>query len=65
MYYAYVRVSTDHQNVENQRHEIATYTDKHQIVIDKWFDETVFHDAEHKPVGLIDTDAPPSSQIMA
>ena len=41
MYYAYVRVSTDHQNVENQRHEITAYADKHQIVIDKWFDETI------------------------
>ena len=41
MYYAYIRVSTDHQHVENQKHEILTYTQKHDIQIDKWLDETI------------------------
>lgn len=41
MYYAYIRVSTDHQHLENQKHEILTYAERHQIIIDKWFDETV------------------------
>ena len=41
MYYAYIRVSTDHQHVENQKHEILTYTQKHDIQIDKWVDETI------------------------
>lgn len=41
MYYAYIRVSTDHQHVENQKHEILTYTQKHDIQIDKWIDETI------------------------
>ena len=41
MYYAYIRVSTDHQNVENQKHEILTYSQKHNIQIDKWIDETI------------------------
>ena len=41
MYYAYIRVSTDHQHVENQKHEILTYTQKHNIQIDKWIDETI------------------------
>lgn len=41
MYYAYIRVSTDHQNVENQKHEILTYSQKHDIQIDKWIDETI------------------------
>ena len=41
MYYAYIRVSTDHQNVENQKHEILTYCQKHNIQIDKWIDETI------------------------
>ena len=41
MYYAYIRVSTDHQNVNNQKHEILTYCQKHNIQIDKWIDETV------------------------
>ena len=41
MYYAYIRVSTDHQHVENQKHEILTYTQKHDIQIDTWIDETI------------------------
>ena len=41
MYYAYIRVSTDHQNVENQQHEILTYTKNHQIQIDRWVSETI------------------------
>lgn len=41
MYYAYIRVSTDHQNIENQKHEILTYSQKHDIHIDKWIDETI------------------------
>lgn len=41
MYYAYIRVSTDHQNVENQQHEILTYTQNHNIKIDRWVSETI------------------------
>ena len=41
MYYAYIRVSTDHQNVENQQHEILTYTQNHHIQIDRWVSETI------------------------
>ena len=41
MYYAYIRVSTDHQNVENQQHEILTYTQNHNIQIDRWVSETI------------------------
>ena len=41
MYYAYIRVSTDHQHVENQKHEINTFTQKQGIQISKWVDETI------------------------
>lgn len=41
MYYAYLRVSTDHQNVENQRHEINTFATKQNIQINKWIDEAI------------------------
>ena len=41
MYYAYIRVSTDHQNVENQQHEILVYTQNHNIQIDRWISETI------------------------
>ncbi len=41
MYYAYIRVSTDHQNVENQQHEILTYAHANHIKIDYWISETI------------------------
>jgi DNA invertase Pin-like site-specific DNA recombinase len=41
MYYAYIRVSTDHQNTQNQQHEILTYTQNHHIQIDRWVSETI------------------------
>lgn len=41
MYYAYIRVSTDHQHVENQKHEINTFAQKQGIQISKWVDETI------------------------
>jgi len=41
MIYAYIRVSTDKQNIENQRYEILKYADTKKITIDKWVEETV------------------------
>lgn len=41
MIYAYIRVSTDKQSVENQRFEILKYADAKKIMIDKWVEETV------------------------
>ncbi len=41
MIYAYIRVSTDKQSVENQRFEILKYADAQKITIDKWVEETV------------------------
>ena len=41
MIYAYIRVSTNKQSVENQRFEILKYADVHKITIDKWVEETV------------------------
>lgn len=41
MIYAYIRVSTDKQSVENQRFEILKYADAHKLVIDQWVEETV------------------------
>ena len=40
MIYAYIRVSTDKQTVENQRFEIMTFACKREIKIDKWISET-------------------------
>lgn len=37
----YVRVSTNKQDVENQKFEIIKYADSNGLVIDQWFEETV------------------------
>lgn len=41
MIYAYIRVSSDKQSVENQRFEILKYTDEQKLQIDTWIEETV------------------------
>ena len=41
MIYAYIRVSTDKQTVENQRFEIDNFCQTRQIKIDKYIEETV------------------------
>ncbi len=39
MIYGYIRVSTEQQNVENQRHEIENYCTQKHLKINKWIDE--------------------------
>lgn len=41
MNYAYIRVSTEKQTVENQRQEIERFASEKNIIIDKWIKETV------------------------
>ena len=41
MIYGYCRISTNHQQVDNQKHEIKTFADKTNIKIDKWIEETI------------------------
>jgi DNA invertase Pin-like site-specific DNA recombinase len=41
MNYAYIRVSTDKQTVENQRFEIDRFCIRENVQIDKWIDETI------------------------
>lgn len=41
MTYGYIRISTDHQNVENQRFEINQFCKANSLFVDKWIDETV------------------------
>lgn len=41
MVYAYIRVSTDKQTVENQRFEIQKFAMEKHLIIDKWVSETV------------------------
>ena len=41
MIYAYIRVSTEKQTIENQRYEILQFAKAKNLIIDKWFEETV------------------------
>ena len=41
MIYAYIRVSTDKQSIENQRFEILKFADQKKIKIDTWIEETI------------------------
>ena len=40
MNYAYIRVSTERQTVENQRFEITNFASSKDIQINKWIKET-------------------------
>lgn len=48
MVYGYIRVSTDHQNVENQRFEILDFCKKQAIFVDSWIEEIVSGSVEPK-----------------
>lgn len=41
MVYAYIRVSTDKQDCDNQKFEIERYCKYNKITIDKWIEETI------------------------
>lgn len=41
MIFAYIRVSTDKQSIENQRFELLKYADSKKIQIDTWIEETI------------------------
>ena len=41
MNYAYIRVSTERQTVENQRFEITNFASSKDIQINKWIKETI------------------------
>ncbi len=41
MIYGYIRISTDHQSVENQRFEIKKFCLKNHLTINQWIEETI------------------------
>jgi len=41
MIYGYIRVSTDKQNVENQRFEIENYCKERGMIVNAWIEETI------------------------
>lgn len=41
MIYAYIRVSTSKQDIENQKYEIMQYCDERRLLVDEWVQESV------------------------
>jgi len=41
MTYGYIRVSTDRQNVDNQRFEIERFCSQNNVKIERWIEETI------------------------
>jgi DNA invertase Pin-like site-specific DNA recombinase len=41
MVYGYIRVSTDKQNIDNQRFEINRFCSKNNLKIEQWIEETI------------------------
>jgi DNA invertase Pin-like site-specific DNA recombinase len=41
MVYAYLRISTDKQTIENQKYEVLKFADKINVTIDEWVEETI------------------------
>ena len=41
MVYGYIRVSTDKQNVDNQKYEIERFCSKKEMAVDRWIEETI------------------------
>ena len=39
--YGYIRVSTEHQTVENQRFEIKNFCKRQELTVDGWIEETI------------------------
>jgi len=55
MVYAYIRVSTDKQTVENQRFEIEQFCARNNLRVDRWVDETISgtKDVEKRKLGKL------------
>lgn len=55
MIYGYIRVSTEHQNTENQRFEIEKFCEKQDLIIDSWIVEKISSttDLEKRKLGRL------------
>ena len=48
MIFAYIRISTDQQTVENQKYEILKFADQKKINVGKWIEETICGTKKYK-----------------
>ena len=55
MIYGYIRVSTDRQNVENQRFEISQFCARNSMRVGRWIEESVsgVKDVENRKLGFL------------
>ena len=55
MVYAYLRVSTDKQTIENQKFELENFAKEKKLVIEKWVSETASgtKDAKERKLGVL------------
>jgi len=67
MTYAYLRVSTDRQTIENQRFEVANYCKRNKIKIDKWITETISstRDLNDRKIGTLINEVKSGDTIIA
>lgn len=61
MLYAYIRVSTEKQTVENQRFEIQRFCASHQLEVNVWCEETVSGNAPPFETKTRKTPSPPQA----
>jgi len=67
MTYAYLRVSTDRQTIENQRFEMVNYCKRNKIKIDKWITETISstRDLKDRKIGTLINEVKSGDTIIA
>lgn len=67
MIYGYIRVSTDHQTVENQRFEIKNFITCKSLKIDRWIEETISGTTalEERKLGELLTKLKPKDILVA
>ena len=64
--YGYVRVSTDHQDSENQRFQLLKFANQKGLRIQKWVDETISSrkGIEHRRLGLLLSQLQPGDVLI-
>jgi DNA invertase Pin-like site-specific DNA recombinase len=62
--FGYIRISTDKQDIENQRHKINEYAAKNGIKIDQWTEETISSKKEDRAIFKLISDLKPSDLII-
>lgn len=62
--FAYIRISTDKQDIKNQKHKINEYAAKNGVKIDKWIEETISSRKEDRAIFQLIGDMSPDDLII-